>query len=330
MRRKVFVMLFAGLFAALAQADYVAYTNAWGSILTEANWEGGAVPSGSVTGLITSVNVNLWTSYITGVPLRQTGGYLHAAATDVGSYGDATASVVYEIEDANTDYESYTNFYVSGKFSSWTGSGKYPPVLNILSGHAEVGTLEFLNGAGGNVTVNMRNGIFHADTVSGTAFKINMLSFGAGDIVFDSVSASSYSDFYADFSTGNCGSITIGESGGTSAAGAVNWMFNQGHFLIDGVAAEKSSFTVTEAGNSVRVELVRLPAELSISCTSDFVSVHLDNLSWGARSNVLQMTDSLLSPEWEDVLVCSGISSTNWVNDASSSGTRFYRMKIFE
>jgi hypothetical protein len=330
MRRSVLGAVLVFLSAACAQADSVTYTNAWGSILTAAGWEGGAVPSGTVTGLITSANTDLWTSYITGVPLRQTGGYLHAASTDVAINGDASASVAYEIEDADTDYESYTNFYVSGTLSSWSGAGKYPPKLNILSGHVEVGTLAFLNGAGGKVTVNMRNGIFHAAIVSGTAFKLNMLPFGAGEVVFDSVTASSYADFYADFSTGNCGSITIGESGGTSALGAVNWMFNQGHFLIDGVVADKSGFTVAEDGNSVSIALVRPPAGLSISCASDSVSLHLDNLSWGANSNVLQVTDSLLNPVWEDVLVCSGVLSTNWVDDSSSSGQRFYRMQIFE
>ncbi len=330
MKRIVMGVILVCLSTALVQADYVTNTVVSGSILTAANWEGGVIPSGTVTGLITSANANMWTSYITGVPLRQTGGYLHAASTDVGVNGDATASVAYEIEDANTDYESYTNFYVSGKFSSWTGNGKYPPILNILSGHAEVGTLEFLNGAGGNVTINMRNGIFHADTVSATAFNINMLPFGAGDIVFDSVTASSYSDFYADFSTGNRGSITFGESGGTSAMGAVNWMFNQGHFLIDGVVADKSGFVVTEDGDSVRIALVSPPAVISISYTSDSVSVQLDDLSWGAKSNVLQVTDSLLTPDWEDVLVCSGISSTNWVDDSLSSQKRFYRLQIFE
>jgi hypothetical protein len=273
MKKRVFAIV-VSMLSSVAAADYVTFrgqtnnTNApVGSLSIATNWTGAIHPSGSSTGLVSST-VNVWSGTAwNSLAVRQTGGYV-AANGGLALRGGLTNSGIttkYIIEDARTDYASYTNLYSYGANSlAFFSQFGEKMELSLLSGHIEAQTLS-LNAAGKG-TLNMRNGLLHAGNMINGKATVNMLAGGTGDIIIDSLDVSLNNTLYLNFETGNQGSFTFNQkTNGVSAAGTWAYLVGNGQVSIDGVATtDLSKFSITGAGLSNTIELIPEPATIGM------------------------------------------------------------------
>ena len=237
------LIIAVALQASLSMANYTNFIgeagNPWGYLLEPTAWEGGVVPSGSTTGVVSDLVVDAWGSHYSDIAIRQTGIYVGNAQDKWdGTYYDpnpayetlfnggsvsGVVGTVYEIDDPRTDYASYTNFAV-GKMALWSQFGGEIE-FSVLSGRVELKELRMA--AWGTGTINMGDGILHAltNTLNGTQF--NMLSGGSGNIAIDGVSAAD-GIFNVNFESGSAGNFTIGSKEGGSAGGVWEWIIGNG------------------------------------------------------------------------------------------------------
>ena len=262
MKKPLVVALVAGI-AGAASAAYVspaweATGSPWGGIDDSSQWPEGVFPAGSTTGLVSSTTLATW---IGGGVLQDIAVRVEApieingvgeVALRGGSSGSGITTVL-EIDDpANTGF-AYTNFTAHAKLTFWSQYGEKMD-LSILSGRVETPFLFVVSGGQG--TINMRDGLLHADTMDGGDIKINMLPEGTGSIVWDEIKVG-LATVPINFASNNLGRITLGMSwdlvGGTniSSAGVFEWMRVNGRLSINGVVdTNASSYIITE-GESV-------------------------------------------------------------------------------
>jgi hypothetical protein len=246
-------MLVLGGLAGSASATYITFigqnnnpVTPDGSLTSAGNWDGGALPSGSSTGLVAAAR-NVWISSTIKFPLRQTAGYIYSTASStLGEYA------LYEIEDSRTDYASYTNLYIPGVFTLWSSLTESMS-LSVLSGHVEVGELKLLEARDRSI-INMKNGLLHVGVFSDRQGTFNMLAGGTGEVVVDSITADRV---YLNFETGNQGSFTLGSVNSTNgAAGFWESMRTSSYLSIDGVASTSpSDFIISTDGLSSTISL---------------------------------------------------------------------------
>jgi len=244
----------------------------WGELGVAANWEGGAVPSGSTTGLVTSAIIAAWSDFLQDIAVRQTGSYIQPMSdaydgnqhdAPVGEFplrGGSLGSgitTVYEINDPRTDYASYTNL-TAGMLSLWSQFGEKIE-LSILSGHVEANVLKLVTW-GHEGTINMGNGILHAGSNNFANAKFNMLAGGTGVITIDSVEAD-MGGLRLNFEPGSQGSFTFGDKAGGTAAGFWEELVISAKISIDGVAeTDPAKFDITGIGNSATIALPAVPS----------------------------------------------------------------------
>lgn len=265
---KKLLMMVIGMSASVAMASYVDLATGSGALNAAATWAGGVLPSGSSTGLVTSAAGNIWFGNAwNNLAVRQTGGYVYNAGVQtVNLRGGLTGSgitTIYEIDDARTDYSTYTNALINTQLVMWSQYGEKME-LSLLSGHLEVAALS-LNAAGKG-TVNMGDGILHAASLINGKANVNMLAGGTGDIVIDLLDTSLANGLYVNFETGNEGSFTFGQkTGGVSAGGTWQWLIGNGQVSIDGVVnTNLFSYAITGAGLSSTIAMIPEPATLGL------------------------------------------------------------------
>ncbi len=267
MMRMIGMLLLVGLVSS-ASATYVTFvgenTNSVapvGGLIIDANWDGGAVPYGSSTGLVYTTK-NVWGGGPwNNAAVRQTGGYLYTPAgqpdmTLRGGTSGSGVTTIYEVEDFRTDYAAYTNLYVSRKLSLWSANLESMEI-DLLSGHIVAEEL-YLNAAGKG-SINIRDGIFRAAFMSAATANINMLSGGTGDLIIDVVAQGGIlGGFYVDFASDNQGSIYFGEKdGGESIYGLALWLVDAGRVSIDGVTTtDRAKFDITQDGLSATLSVI--------------------------------------------------------------------------
>ena len=278
MKMKQLLILAIACQASFAMANYTNFIgeagNPWGYLLEPTAWEGGVVPSGSTTGVVSDLVVDAWGSHYADIAIRQIGIYVGNAQDKWdGTYydpnqayetlfnGGSVAGVVgtiYEIDDPRTDYASYTNFCV-GKLAFWSQHGG-KMAFSILSGHVELKELRMAV-TPDQATLNMGNGILHAVTNTLNGLQFNMLAGGSGNITVDDAG---FDVFHVNFESDSMASFTIGNKNGGPTAGVWEWAIGQNMISIDGtVATNLSSYKIdyypdTEHGstNSTRIRLV--------------------------------------------------------------------------
>ena len=259
--RFILIMALAAV-SSVVRAEVVAFVGSnnnpsapVGGLLDAANWEGGEVPSGSSTGLVTAT-AHVWVGTMQNLAVRQTGGLVGNTASVAMRGGTAGSgiSTVYEIEDVRTDYAAYTNLMVNGTLTFWSQFGE-PIELSLLSGHVEVGTLTL--SARDKGTINLRDGIFHAARMDKAMGTVNMLAGGTGEFVVDVLDAELDKNFSLNFETGNEGRFLLGgKSGGVSAAGTWQWLILNGQVSIDGeVDANHAHYVISEDGLGSAISL---------------------------------------------------------------------------
>jgi len=238
MKKMILWFLAAGLFS-IAQAAYITFDGT-GALNSAAEW-GGTLPNGNTTtGLVVST-VNAWTGNAwTDVAVRQTGGYVFAAASDFLMSGGC----LYEFEDSRTNYPAYTNLYVSGKLQLWSNTDTSE--LRILSGNVRVGTIEMMI----NDTIDLRNGILRAGAFANNPNgRINFLSGGQGHVIIDDMAAKNLGSLYLNFETGTQAQFTMSQNAGGATLATVNWLIANGRVSINGVPAiGASSYVITQNG----------------------------------------------------------------------------------
>ena len=280
---KRMVIILAALWATVSMADYVNLKNHYGLLSYYSYWEGDTVPSGSSTGLVTSAATG---AVVTGgawndVAVRQTGGYV-VSGTAIGSPGGnfnmrggtsgSGITTIYEIEDSNTSYSSYTNLYVDGSVTLWSQNSEKIE-LSLLSGHIEAGALGLntKESATSNYgTVNIQNGIFHAGSLTKGGGNINFLAGGTGEMTIDTlacdVSAASYQYFGLNFETGTECSLTFGARDGyANAQGVFEQLIEEGRVLVDGtVTTNATLFDIVNNGTASSIALIPEPATIGM------------------------------------------------------------------
>lgn len=163
-----------------------------------------------------------------------------------GSSGSGITTV-FEIEDlANTGF-LYPNFSCDD-LTMWSQFSEKID-LSILSGRVETKLIVLISS--GHGTINMRDGLLHADKMEGGDVNINMLAGGTGAIVWDELDSSA-SAIPVNFASDNLGSITLGmwwdPIGGTnkSTVGIWEWFRDNGRLSIDGqVDTSINSYIIT-------------------------------------------------------------------------------------
>jgi hypothetical protein len=264
------VLIAVALQASFAMAAYVEMVNPYGNLTQAvATWVGGVLPSGSSTGRVDAAVGNVWSdTFWNNLAVRQEGGYVTVKTRADGASGDGSFAMrgglsgsgittIYEIDDARTDYASYTNFYVSGTFTLWSQYNE-PIELSILSGHVAAANITLLSK--NKIIVNMRDGILHAEYMAQGQGKFNMLAGGTGDITMDVLNADANllsGNLALNFEDGNAGSFTFGEkTGGLSAAGTWEALVAAGQVSIDGVVDKRQTFyTITDDGLGTTIAL---------------------------------------------------------------------------
>jgi len=303
----------------------------WGWLGDSAGWEGGIVPDGSsTTGLLSSAIVDSWHWYLGGFSLLQTGSIVrHINDTTKGvnppdgqellmrgGDQDSGLSTIYIIDDFRTDYASYTNLSV-GQLAMWSQFGEKIE-LTVLSGHVEMKTLKLVTW-GGEGTINLRDGLFHADKNLFAAGQLNMLNEGSGEFIIDEFSSAyepdtaggganahyEWSLLKINFESENLGRITFGsytDASGPSnsvivtVADVMEAMVENGQVSIDGVVdTSLSHYVIAVDGDSASLKLpgalnagerydlwasnFGLNADRSVSSTNDVDADGLANLT---------------------------------------------------
>ena len=233
-------------------ADYITFTGAnnnslspTGGVSVAGNWIGGALPSGSSTGLVNQTG-NVWagTTPWADFSLLQTGGYINGGTNPV----PMRHNVKYIIDDARKDYSTYTN-YAGSSIMIWvdtSSSAGAPTEISLLRGHIVLtGTLT-MNSAGG--VVNIKDGLFKMAGFTGSnSGRMNFLTGGDGEVVIDKIMSTGMLSFF-NFETGFTGSLTINKANDDARfriSHFNSWMKN-GKIMIDGVVqTDPSKFKIT-------------------------------------------------------------------------------------
>ena len=256
--------------ASFAMASYTNFVGQGGDptvgYLTDTvNWPGGALPFGSVTGVIENA-MNVWADVSYDLAVRLEGGRIYTpdlVAGDFAMRGGTVAGRTTVVEIDTTDWSSSgaTNLAV-GQLTMWAHFTQ-PMELSILNGRVEANTLNLVSG--GNGTINMGNGEFHANSAINIDLNMKMLPGGTGAIVWDEIKVG-VASLYLDFASDNLGSFTIGKSwdpvGGTNitSSGLFEWMIANNRLSIDGVVeTNASNYNITYDGWSGKL---RLPGAL--------------------------------------------------------------------
>ena len=261
--KKALAAMAITVWASIATAEeYVRFIGSDGSgkngaVNLPEHWEGGTIPFGTKTGLITK-SVNIWAGQpLTAFSLRQTGGLIKAP-TGLQLRGGPEGSgvgTVYIIEDPNTNYTSYVNLEMAKDKAIvfWSQFGGKCE-LSLLSGHIETGVLT-LNAPDKGI-INVRDGIFHVGKMTGGKGVLNMLTAGTGAVVVD-VLGCTLGEFKLNFETGNNGSFTISQKdGGASADGIWQYLIGNRQLSVDGkVVKDPARFEITTEGTSSTIKL---------------------------------------------------------------------------
>jgi hypothetical protein len=231
-----------------------------GAIDMAANWEGGAVPYGSDTGLITQAN-NVWTPpALYNIAVRLEGGQIKSPNGLAMRGGLSGSGVTTLIEIDTSDWQTVVNLNVSTELVFWSQYGENM-ALNILNGSVE--TPDFRAPSAGKGTVSMGNGVFHAAQASGTA-NYKMLAGGTGEIIIDAIPATGFG-LTLDFASSNTGSLTLGEKGGGTTAGVWDFYRDNNRISVDGViTTDPSAYLITQDGLASTITLVPEPATMMI------------------------------------------------------------------
>jgi autotransporter-associated beta strand protein len=226
-----------------------------GSVTVAANWAGGVLPAGSVTGVISQTN-NVWTSSSwQDLAVRLESGAINPLAGTLNMRGGSNGSgITTRFEIDTTNYETVVNLDL-GQLVMWSQYGEKME-LNILNGQVQVGTLN-LNSSGKG-TIHMGNGLFHADAFSQNPVgNINMRAGGTGSVVVDDIAGFNLNGLHLNFETGSRGRVTFGENAGASAGGNFEWMVNNGHVSIDGVVnTDVGAYSIVTDGTSATTRVV--------------------------------------------------------------------------
>ena len=265
--KKLLVMMLLAAVAGSASAAYVNFIPAAnGGIDNPANW-GGAYPSGSTTGLLTSANSGSWIGggVMQDFALRQTGGYINGINGVTLRGGTSGSGITTVLEFDTTDYATTVNFGGNAgvHMSMWSQFGENME-LNVLAGQVQVDTMSLQ--AAGKGTINMGEGIIHSLGLVNAQAQINFLAGTSGDIVFDDMDDIDVGSFYIDFASDNTGSMTIGSvTGDTSALSKLSWMIDNGRVSIDGVASsDLADYNLELDGLSTTLSVIPEPATLGL------------------------------------------------------------------
>jgi hypothetical protein len=342
------VLLAALLGAGLAQAALVTSTTFDGSgdVKAAANYDNGA-PSNANPGLISHGTGNVGGDFITDFAVRQTGGLI-ANANDINFRGGAVAGeeTIWEIEDARTDYSSYTNLSVGRSLVFWPQNG-VGHELRILSGVVDAARL---HGASNKdkTAISMKDGIFHAGSVQkpdgstgSLGLKFKLLNGGTGSVTIgDTFGANVNASCYLDFETGAEGSFTLGENAGADAYWPLNWMLNHGQVSIDGVAeTNRTAYLIERDGNSITIRLnpfaELLPVPLNgagqVPLATDLVATFSGEIVAGSGNIIItNLTDATAMTipvsDAEQVTISGATLTVNPVNDLT--GNKEYAVLI--
>ena len=262
------LLLVLALLASTASAAMVTATtfNGTGAVDDGANYNNGA-PDNANPGQINSTGNSWLPPALTDFAVRQTGGYVYRN-TVVNFRGGAFNSgkkTIWEIEDARTDYGSYTNLYTSDLVMyHQNGEGHE---LNILSGVVDVGTFQ-ANSTYDKSSVSIKNGLFHADAgVAGRTANVtfNFLNGGFGEIVIADAMGMDFGGARLDFETGTEATFTIGAVNGADSSSLINWLVVNDRVLIDGTAnTDFSSYSITENGTATTITVIPKPPSLGL------------------------------------------------------------------
>lgn len=267
---KKWLILLVTASAFVANATYITFNGSNsnpsspdGPITLASSWEGGVLPSGSSTGLVT-VTGNVWPGgNWENINIRQTSGIIANGGNLLRLYTGGK----YEIDDSRTAYETYTNLSLTGEIDMWASSPG-GAVLSLLSGHIEAGSL---NLRASNI-INMRDGIFHVDSIVNAIGTVNFLAGASGtsEMTIDLFNANLGTTFFIDFETGSEGTITYLDKKDGLPGNIWTWMINSGYVKIDGVATtDASKFSVTDAGaTGSTLSLIPEPATLGLFIVS--------------------------------------------------------------
>jgi len=283
MKSKWMIIMVALLIAVGAQASYVSLATGTGALGTGGTWVGGGVPSGSSTGLLTSASiVNVWMSNpMVDSQIRQTGGYVLGAGAiaDVTFRGAVSAGqkTLYEIEDSNTNYGTYTNVAFNN-LTFWTqGTSAGTAVFSLLSGSVVVKTNFTINAT--SAILNVKDGLFTSTKATLTAAgRVNMLAGGDADVSLGQLTTSGLNAVW-NFETGNTGTLTINQTsaGADFGLGQWNWMAANNKLMVDGsVVTNLSNFALSNANKTIT--LIPEPATIGMLGLGAVTAVFLRRL----------------------------------------------------
>lgn len=232
-----------------------------GVVTSAANYNNGA-PSNANPGLINATGGAWVGAAVTDFAVRQTGGNVHDAGGSLSFRGGATGSgnkTIWEIEDARTNYDSYTSLSVSGNLSLYSERGEGHE-LNILSGVVSLGSFSTTATTYNKTSISIKDGLFRANTGSGTV-KFNFLAGGSGEVFIGDGLATGYGGARLNFETGTAATFTVGSLAGGSSLASMNWMVDNGRVWIDGVAVtDRTSYSITQDGNATTLSVIPKPA----------------------------------------------------------------------
>jgi hypothetical protein len=226
-----------------------------GALDFAANYPGGVFPSGADIGVIEQAD-NVWigNGVLADIAVRVEGGGVNVSSGSLNLRGGSSGSGITTIlEFDTTDYDSVVNLNCADKqLTLWSRFGE-PISLNILAGQVQVGSLNDISGAKGNVSLG--DGLFHVDTLIAANGNYNMLAGGTGNIVIDDLNGVGLGSMSLYFGSGNTGSFTFGGDSGGSAAGT--WQAVVGSITIEGVATPSASdFLITQIGDAATIRLM--------------------------------------------------------------------------
>ncbi|MEA2068990.1 MAG: cellulase family glycosylhydrolase, partial [Verrucomicrobiota bacterium] len=128
-----------------------------------------------------------------------------------------------------------------------------PIELNLLSGRVEVSNLNLVAKTTG--TINLRDGIFHAHSLTAAAGTVNLLNGGMGALTIDVLDAALDNNFYLNFENGTQADFTFGKNVDGSPVDW-EWLIGNGQVSIDGIAVSKlSRYLITHDGVAATIAL---------------------------------------------------------------------------